>query len=274
MNDMRAVIIPKSDQLNADDLIGGPMTITIREVTIRPGTEQPVSVHFDGDNGKPWKPCKTMARVLVHCWGPDASKYTGRSLTLYCDPKVRWGGMEVGGIRISHMSDISTAHTLALTVTKGSKKLHSVQPLAVQKAEPAAAPMQQAAPKRTMAMLIDELEIEFAKAETRQDVLNVSNSARGSYAKDKATNGARERLLGIIDAAMKRTEPTQDEDAELAGGLKWEAEQLPDDHEKIAAFRKQHEPLLNRWKKERPELFKSVDDVLAEREYGLGGPEE
>ena len=140
MNDMRAVIVPKSDQINADDLLAGPITITINRVAIRPGTEQPVSIFYDGDAGKPYKPCKSMARVMVHCWGPDANEYVGRSMTLYCDPTVRWGGMEVGGIRISHMSHIKGRQTMALTVTKGSKKPFVVQPLVMeQKPEPVAA---------------------------------------------------------------------------------------------------------------------------------------
>lgn len=129
MNDMSAVIIPKSDQINADDLLAGPMTITVAAVSIRPGTEQPVSISFDGDNGKPYKPCKSMCRVLVQCWGPDANQYTGRSMTLYCDPKVTWGGMAVGGIRISHMTDINGTQVMALTATKGSKKPFTVKPL-------------------------------------------------------------------------------------------------------------------------------------------------
>lgn len=129
MNDMRAVIIPKSDQMNADDLLSGSMTITVTEVSIRPGTEQPVSIHFVGDEGKPYKPCKSMARVMVHCWGPDANQYVGRSMTLYCDPKVMWGGMAVGGIRISHMTDIAGAQTMALTATKGTRKPFTIKPL-------------------------------------------------------------------------------------------------------------------------------------------------
>jgi hypothetical protein len=129
MSDMRAVIVPKSDQLNADDLLTGPITITVREVSIRPGTEQPVSIFYDGDNGKPYKCCKSMARVMVHCWGADANQYVGRSMTLYCDPKVKWGGMAVGGIRISHMSHLRDTVTMALTETKGSKKPFIVQPL-------------------------------------------------------------------------------------------------------------------------------------------------
>lgn len=127
MNDMRSVIQPKSDQINADDLVGGPRTITIAEVKIRPDTEQPVSIHFDGDNGKPYKPCKTMSRVMVECWGPDANKYIGRSMTLYRDPTVPWGGMAVGGIRISHMSHIDAEKKqLAVTLTKGKRKPHII----------------------------------------------------------------------------------------------------------------------------------------------------
>lgn len=129
MNDMRSVIVPKSDQLNADDLLAGPMTVTISQVTIRPGTEQPVSVFFEGDNGKPYKCCKSMARVMVHCWGADANEYVGHSMTLYCDPTVKWGGMEVGGIRISHMSHIPKGVTMALTATKGQRKPFVVKPL-------------------------------------------------------------------------------------------------------------------------------------------------
>ncbi len=128
MNDMSPVIVPKSDQINADDLIGGPMTITIREVQIKGGQEQPVSIYFDGSD-KAFRPCKSMSRVMVAGWGPDANAYKGRSLTLYRDPSVKWGGMEVGGIRISHMSHIDRAMTMALTATKGSRKPYTVNPL-------------------------------------------------------------------------------------------------------------------------------------------------
>ena len=129
MNDMHATIVPKSDQLNADDLIGRELTIKITGVKITGGQEQPVSIHFEGDNGKPYKACKSMCRIIVSAWGPDSSKYVGRSLTLYRDPKVKWGGMEVGGIRISHMSDIADDMTMALTVTRANKKPFTVRPI-------------------------------------------------------------------------------------------------------------------------------------------------
>lgn len=129
MNDMSSIIEPKSDQMNADSLISGPRTITITEVDIRPGTEQPCSIFFQGDEGKPWKPCKSMARVLVAAWGPDAKSYVGRAVTLYRDPSVKWGGMEVGGIRVSHLSHIERDMVMALTATKGKRAPYTVKVL-------------------------------------------------------------------------------------------------------------------------------------------------
>lgn len=121
-------ITPKSDQLNADDLIGGPRTIKITE--IRSGSaELPVCIHYEGGDGRPYKPGKSMRRVLVAIWGGQSSAYVGRRLTLYRDPAVRFGGEETGGIRISHASDIAEPQTLALTVTRGKRKPYTVQPL-------------------------------------------------------------------------------------------------------------------------------------------------
>jgi hypothetical protein len=128
--DMSSVIIPKSDQWNADDFLAGPITFTIKDVTIKGGQEQPVSISLEGTD-KAYRPCKSMSRVLVHCWGKEAKNYAGRSLTLYCDPKVTWGSLAVGGIRISHLSHIVAPVTMALTATKGNKKPFTVQPLAV-----------------------------------------------------------------------------------------------------------------------------------------------
>lgn len=130
MVDMSQFIAAKSDQLNADDLMESPRTITITKVTAAPdAAEQPVSIHYEGDNSRPWKPCKTMRRILVGVWGKDASKYVGRSLTLYRDPTVAFGGLQVGGIRVSHMSDIAEDKTVALLVTRGRKAPFKIKPL-------------------------------------------------------------------------------------------------------------------------------------------------
>jgi hypothetical protein len=135
MNDvnMAAFTAPKTDQANYDDFIGGPRTIVITGVRANAGSpEQPVSISFEGDAGKPYKPCKSMRRVMVNVWGADASKYIGRSMTLYGDPSVQWGGMAVGGIRISHMSHIDKPQTMALTASKTKRAPFTVQPLVAQ----------------------------------------------------------------------------------------------------------------------------------------------
>ena len=139
MNDMSSVIQPKVDQLTADHLLGGPITIRITGVVIRAGAEQPVSIDYDGADGLPWRPCKSMSRVLVKAWGPDANTYVGRSVTLYRDDKVKWGGLEVGGIRVSHLTHIDREMVLALTEKKGSKKPFIVKPLVVEAPEDKAA---------------------------------------------------------------------------------------------------------------------------------------
>ena len=126
--DMSGVIVPKSDQWNADDFLSGPMTFTIASVNVKGGKEQPVEISLKGTN-KFYRPCKGMCRAMVAAWGADSAKYVGRSFTLYCDSKVKWAGMEVGGIRISHMSNIDDAMTMAITVSKGNKKPYIVKPL-------------------------------------------------------------------------------------------------------------------------------------------------
>jgi hypothetical protein len=136
MNDMRAVTQPKTDQLNADSLLAGPITITITGVDIKPKTEQPATVHYQGEEGRPYKPCLSMRRVMQAVWGADSSQYVGKSMTLFCDPTVSWGGQKVGGIRISHMSHMGDERELPLTVTRGVKKPYKVKPLATQAARP------------------------------------------------------------------------------------------------------------------------------------------
>lgn len=126
--DMSRFVEAKSDQLNADDLIGAPRTITVRKVTGNDG-DQPVSIWFEGDNNKPFKPCKTMRRVLLAIWGRNAADYVGRSMTIYRDDAVTFGGLNVGGIRISHMSHIDKKTVVVVMKTKGKKAGIEVHPL-------------------------------------------------------------------------------------------------------------------------------------------------
>lgn len=127
--DMSRFVEAKSDQLNADDLIGAPRTITVTRVTGCEG-DQPIAIHYEGDGGKPFKPCKTIRRVLLAVWGRNATDYVGRAMTLYRDDSVTFGGLNVGGIRISHMSHLDKETVVVVMKTKGKKAGIKVKPLA------------------------------------------------------------------------------------------------------------------------------------------------
>lgn len=121
---------PRSDQQNFDDYIAGPRVVTVERVKVVSG-DQPVELHLVEYPGRPFKPGKSMRRVLIAAWGADASKYVGRRLRLYGDPTVKFGGQEVGGIRISHMSHIPRPARINLTVTRGKREPFEVLPLEV-----------------------------------------------------------------------------------------------------------------------------------------------
>jgi hypothetical protein len=126
--DIASTTEPKSDQQNFDDYIAGPKTVTVSEVK-RGTPEQPVEIHLVEFPGRPFKPSKSMRRVLIACWGAEAASYAGHRMTLYGDPTVKFGGQDVGGIRISHLSHIDGPQTISLTVTRAKRAPFTVQPL-------------------------------------------------------------------------------------------------------------------------------------------------
>lgn len=125
--DVSETIVPKSDQLNADDLLTGPITVTVMGIKQGP-QDQPVHLAIDGGR-QPYKPCKSMRRVLAVAWGLNGELWVGRSMRLYCEPTVKWGGKEVGGIRISHLSHIVHDLKIMLTVAKGVRLEYLVKVL-------------------------------------------------------------------------------------------------------------------------------------------------
>ena len=126
--DLTESIAPKSDQLNADDLISGPVTVTVQEV-VQGTSEQPVDVRLVEFPGRAYRPSKSTRRVMVMAWGAEASTYAGRRITLFRNPEITFGRDKVGGIEISHLSHIEKPLTVALTATRGKRKNFTAQPL-------------------------------------------------------------------------------------------------------------------------------------------------
>ena len=133
MNDisnLRDTIVPKSDQLNAEQLLSAPMTILVTDIKRGSGVDQPVIVSYLNDEGRPYKPCKTCRKILIFAWGDDGSEWIGKRMTLYYDPDIKFGGVKVGGIRISHLSNIERDMAVSLNVTKGKKGEFIIKKLA------------------------------------------------------------------------------------------------------------------------------------------------
>jgi len=125
--DLTESIAPRSDQINADDLVGGPITYTIREVV-----EGKAEAPFDFllmETNRAYRPSKTMRRVIVSAWGKESSTYAGRRLTVYREPSITFGREKVGGIRISHMSHIDGSREVMVQTSRGKRERFVVEPL-------------------------------------------------------------------------------------------------------------------------------------------------
>lgn len=125
--DISDTLEPKSDQLDAIELVAGPRIFTVDRVT-RGSDEQPVNIHFV-DFPRPWRPSKSMRRVIAACWGSEASQYAGKRVELYCDPDVVFGGKAVGGTRIRRISHIDKPKSLPLLIARGKSAVFTVSPL-------------------------------------------------------------------------------------------------------------------------------------------------
>lgn len=135
MTTLSEALAPKSDQLNADDLIPGPRTLKITGGRIaKDGRQTRVILNFEGDQGKPFKPCKTMGRAMVMVWAITDENFEeqvkGKSIRVYRDPEVTFGDQgQIGGVRISHMSHIDKPAKVKLTVSQGKKSVFTFHPL-------------------------------------------------------------------------------------------------------------------------------------------------
>lgn len=130
ISSLRDTVVPKSDQINFEDVQIAPVTVTV--VNVRRGDkESPVFIDLEGYEGRAFKPCKTVRRLIINAWGDDGRAWIGRCMTLYGDPTVVYGGVKVGGIRVSHMSHLENDMTVSLTATRGKRVSHTVRKLEI-----------------------------------------------------------------------------------------------------------------------------------------------
>ena len=194
---MGSTIAPKSEQLDAVDLLAGARTFTVVSVS-KGSVEQPVNIYL-ADFPRPWRPGVSMRRVLVACWGADGAAYVGRRVTLFCDPRVRFGADEVGGTRISHLSHIDKPRTIPLLVTRGKSAPYRVEPL------PADAPTSLAVSEATL----DEMLGLFARTGIPEgdQLVGVNRIIGGSATALEVVTEAEARQ--VIAALQQRPDPVQ-----------------------------------------------------------------
>jgi len=128
--DISETLAPKSDQLDNIDLRGSdPRAFTVTSVDVKPGSEQPVTVHL-AEFPRPWKPGKNMRRVLAHYWGRESDNWVGKRVELFSDERVKFGNETPGGTRISRMSHIEASKPAApVMLSQGRAGTYKVDPL-------------------------------------------------------------------------------------------------------------------------------------------------
>ena len=126
--DVSNTVIPRSDQLNFEDVQSVSITAVIKAVR-RGNAEQPICIDLEGYDGRPYKPSKSMRRVLIEAWGNDGHSWPGKSLKLIGDPSVKFAGVAIGGIKIKAMSHIDADFSMMLSVSRGKRVEHFVERL-------------------------------------------------------------------------------------------------------------------------------------------------
>ena len=125
---MKIRMVRKTDQWNNEDFAAWSRVFTISHVT--EGKEQvPYDIHFTDGEGKCWRPSNGMLELLMHTWGDDTQAWAGRRVELFQDATVKIGRDVVGGIRVRSISHINKPMSPRITVSRGTKKPYTVQPL-------------------------------------------------------------------------------------------------------------------------------------------------
>ena len=133
--DLTGTLETKSDQLNAVDLLPGPITVQVVSVKKVEDKKQPTHIEITGGY-KTYKPCLGMRRILAAAWGLDGSVYVGRSMTLYRDPDIEYSNQATGGIRIAALSDMPKPLDIRLIESKRLPKNYKVEVIGKQTTKP------------------------------------------------------------------------------------------------------------------------------------------
>jgi hypothetical protein len=218
MTDISETIKAKSNQLNADDLIGTTIDALVTNVTKVSG-DQPIAISYEGDAGKPYFPCKSMRRVLAHNWGVDAKTWHGKSMRLYRDADVKWAGIAVGGIRISHLSGIKGKVTMSISESRKVRKPFFIQPLETPAKPAAKAVLTNEEKAANAAKTADAIVAKINAAETKEAVVMVMEKNKDIMIRFSASYAdLAKKVTDAVSAADARLSPSIEAPEDVSDG--------------------------------------------------------
>jgi hypothetical protein len=136
-------------------------------------------------------------------------------MTLYLDKTVTWGGEQIGGIRLSHLSHIGDEPLkMKLTSTRGKKATHIFEPLTEKK------------PQRSLEELVGGYISKLGEIETLEALQLFQSSEQITKFRDRvrdanepdledkiiAANTARAAALQVDDKTEESAEPSPSEE--------------------------------------------------------------
>lgn len=132
----------KTDQFNYEHFLAGPQTFTVTKIGSKKDQgKQRLLVYMEGHEGTPFIPCLGMIKCLSSPdgWGERLSNWIGKRITLFGDSKVVYGGKELGGVRVSHISGIESDYVTKITERRGVRIDYLIKKLEDSAASTAAA---------------------------------------------------------------------------------------------------------------------------------------
>ena len=128
MVDITPALQAKSDQLNAEDLITGPITVHVTGGYLAEGNR--LVVELAEYPQRPWLASRGMAKFIGAIWGTETDEWAkNAAITLFRNPEVVYGGKAVGGIQIQAISGISKPYTGPLRKSRDKSVPFTIQPL-------------------------------------------------------------------------------------------------------------------------------------------------
>ena len=226
----------KSDQIDADNLIGGiTMDVTIKAVQRGPSNEQPLQLVLE-ETDKFYRPSKTYRRALIGCFGDEPSNWIGKRLRLVRNPDTMFGGVKVGGIEVSHAS-IAEPVVFMLAAKRGKKSQVSINVIpAIQKPTPMPEKVKSAAAVANKQKPAAPSEPSIS-GDPSEGELNIPGVAGFDPALSKPAQDKLDAMLGAFQKQLGMTQQQVEKECNFGPVADWTVDQFDEAREVFKAMK-------------------------------------